>query len=259
MVLSPIKEINACLLSARYRRTYFLLSCRHTNRVLAFCDKSENPNDGQGPSRRRIRLYHPRSQGLRRFRRRERYEDSWVRIVSRDSIHITFSARLPLHSLTTLSFSPHPSPNSVHILLLSSVQRVAQKERGEEGRLQSRFSASRRLLASCYFYIPVNRVWNPICLFATASKLPQQRQPCVVPSHPPCLFGTITCRSVYSLAAHIHADTRTRASTQHSKIREAFLFVSSLYLASERMEFVCTRVALLFGNLTYIYLLTRDP
>lgn len=94
-----------------------------------------------------------------------------------------------------------------------SVQRVPQKKKGEEGRLQSRFSASRRLLASCYFCIPVNRVWNPICLFATASKLPQQRQPCVVPFHPPCFSGTIAYRSIYSPVAHIYANTRTRAST----------------------------------------------
>lgn len=216
MVPGPIKEINACLLSARYRRTYFLLSCRHTNRVFAFREKSENPNDGQGPSRRRIRLYHPRSHGLRRFSgRREGYEDSWVRIVSRD---ITFSVRPPPTLSYTLSFF---SPNSVHILLLSP---VAQKEKGEEGRLQSRFSASRRLLASCYFYIPVNRVWNPICLFATASKLPQQRQPCVIPFHPSYLFGTITCRFVYSLTAHIHAQTRIHTTQQANPFFSFHLF-----------------------------------
>lgn len=129
MVPGPIKEINACLLSARYRRTYFLLSCRHTNRVFAFREKSENPNDGQGPSRRRIRLYHPRSQGLRRFSgRREGYEDSWVRIVSRD---ITFSVRLPLHSLTLYPFLPilPRTPFISFFFLLSSSPSVSRRRR----------------------------------------------------------------------------------------------------------------------------------
>lgn len=114
-----------------------------------------------------------------------------------------------------------------------SVQRVPQKEKREEGRLQSRFSASRRLLASCYFCIPVNRVWNPICLFATASKLPQQRQPCVVPFRPP-RFSSYDRIQIHLLSsrAHIRKQAYTREHTQTQQVLStqilSFRFISLL-------------------------------
>lgn len=74
-------------------------------------------------------------------------------------------------------------------------------------------SASRRLLASCYFCVPVNRVWNPICLFATASILHPHSSVHVIPlrpSHPRSFYDR--CRSVCSSRVHllVHIYTRTR-------------------------------------------------
>lgn len=209
----------ACYQRATERNLFLSLSCCHIRIcVFPFREKSENPNDGQGPSRRRIRLYHPWSQGLRRFTgRREEYEDSRVRIVSR-VFYITFSHNALLRNCPPpLSF--FPSFPGLHILLLlSPVPRIAKGERGrkEDCKVGSRPRGD--LLASCYFCIPVNRVWNPICLFATASKLPQQRQPRVVPL--PILRASlvrsrIQVRLLFRRAHTCkYADTRARAQTR---------------------------------------------
>jgi len=157
----------------------------------------------------------------------------------------------------------------VHVLLPSPSSACCRK-REERWRLQSQFSASRRLLASCYFCIPVNRVWNPICLFATASKLPHSQPPALPLSVLPraCVSFTVVagpsilsrCECTYT-HTYTHTHTRLRIHIYmrvhcetYEAVREPFL-VSSLCLVLERTNFACTRVTLLFGNLTYVCLL----
>lgn len=68
------------------------------------------------------------------------------------------------------------------------------------------------LLASCYFCIPVNRVWNPICLFATASKLPPQpTSPRYPPSPRVARAALLRSSSVY--IHRVHPYTRARTCT----------------------------------------------
>lgn len=88
------------------------------------------------------------------------------------------------------------------------------------------------------------------------------------PSPRPRLFYG-RCRPIYPLSPHTHTHTYTHTHTHayvyvrirweiHEAVRrEPSLLVSSLCLAPERTNFACTRVALLFGNLTYVCLLAR--
>lgn len=119
-------------------------------------------------------------------------------------------------NLCVTSSPPRPPPSIFPELSIRlrrsyifSFSDPAKERRGGSGgdgwRLQSRCSASRRLLASCYFCVPVNRVWNPICLFATASEL-HLPQPCVIS---PSVLRTHTplhdrCKSVCSSAVRIY-------------------------------------------------------
>jgi len=131
---------------------------------------------------------------------------------------------------------------------------ACRRKREERWRLQSQFSASRRLLASCYFCIPVNRVWNPICLFATgSSKLPHSQPPALPLSVLPhvCVSFTVAAGpSTFSRCERTHTHTRAHCET-YEAVREPFL-VSSLCLVPERTNFACTRVTLLFGNFIVI-------
>lgn len=92
-------------------------------------------------------------------------------------ISLGLSVRRVPYGTVALPFSSSPRRDysaSVSFLLLPPVSYVSRKEVGKDGgdcKVGS-LGLEETLLASCYFCIPVNRVWNPICLFATASKLP---------------------------------------------------------------------------------------
>lgn len=103
----------------------------------------------------------------------------------------------------------------------------------------------------------------PVCYCIQTTPQPTSSvTPLRPPPRPRLFYGC--WRSVYSLSpsthTHTHTSTRLRIYVRthceiHEAVREPFLLVSSFYLAPERTNFACTRVALLFGNLTYVCLL----
>lgn len=83
--------------------------------------------------------------------------------IKHSSVHLywTVPRIRRLHSSPSVFCPPHVA-----------FSRVSEKQEGRKEEKIAKPDRPRGDLASCYFCIPVNRVGNPICLFATASKLP---------------------------------------------------------------------------------------
>lgn len=94
---------------------------------------------------------------------------SAIRVVPYGTVVLPCASSLRRDYSASISFLLPPPPPL-------PVPYVSRKEVGRDGgdcKVGS-LCLEETPLASCYFCIPVNRVWNPICLFATASKLPLQ-------------------------------------------------------------------------------------